>query len=66
MADEHKPQADATDTGSSSTKTLYELSVCRVADRFTNLKKYLICLPENILFDVYYEVIEFHYLLLLL
>ncbi|KAH0562793.1 amyloid protein-binding protein 2 [Cotesia glomerata] len=65
MADEHKPQADATDTGSSSTKTLYELSVCRVADRFTNLKKYLICLPENILFDVYYELYKKNKLCLL-
>lgn len=54
MADEYKPQAGA--TGTSSTKTLYELSVCRVADRFIKLKKYLTCLPDNILFDVYYEV----------
>ncbi|XP_057325165.1 amyloid protein-binding protein 2 [Microplitis mediator] len=54
MADEHKPQAGA--TGTLSTKTLYELSVCQVADRFTKLKKYLTCLTDNILFDVYYEL----------
>lgn len=39
-----------------STKTLYELSVAAIADKFFITKKYLDDLPEKILFDIYYQV----------
>lgn len=39
-----------------STKSLYQLSVSSVAKRFNSNKKCLIYLPENVLFDVYYQV----------
>lgn len=39
-----------------STKSLYELSVSAVADKFSSYKAYLTYLPENVLFDIYYQV----------
>ncbi|KAK0089498.1 hypothetical protein PV325_007061 [Microctonus aethiopoides] len=43
-------------TGLSSPKTLYDLSVYTVASRFIRYKKYFTYLPENILFDIYYQL----------
>ncbi|XP_031781635.1 amyloid protein-binding protein 2 [Nasonia vitripennis] len=40
----------------SSTKSLYELSVSAVAEHFIAYKKYLNFLPENVLFDLYYQL----------
>lgn len=39
-----------------STKSLYELSVIAVADKFITFKKHLSYLPEKVLFDLYYQV----------
>ncbi|XP_034949650.1 amyloid protein-binding protein 2 [Chelonus insularis] len=38
------------------TKTLYDLSVSTIASSFGLYKKYLTYLPENILFDIYYQL----------
>ncbi|EFN75236.1 amyloid protein-binding protein 2 [Harpegnathos saltator] len=38
------------------TKSLYELSVSAVADKFSSYKAYLTYLPENVLFDIYYQL----------
>lgn len=50
-------------TGLSSPKTLYDLSVYTVASRFIRYKKYFTYLPENILFDIYYQVNMLLYIL---
>ncbi|KAJ8676550.1 hypothetical protein QAD02_012337 [Eretmocerus hayati] len=47
------------------TKSLYELSVAAVAKHFSNYKKYLNYLPENVLFDIYYQLYKDHKLCLL-
>lgn len=39
-----------------STKSLYELSVIAVADKFITFKKHLSYLPEKVLFDLYYQL----------
>lgn len=39
-----------------STDSLYKLSVSAVADKFLSFKKYLPYLPENVLFDLYYQL----------
>lgn len=39
-----------------SPKTLYQLSVLAIANKFLNLRKYLPDLPNDVLFDVYYQV----------
>ncbi|KAK2576022.1 hypothetical protein KPH14_007374 [Odynerus spinipes] len=41
-----------------SMKTLYKLGVSAVADRLPTYKKYLVYLPENILFDLYYQLYQ--------
>lgn len=38
------------------TKSLYELSVIAVADKFITFKKHLFYLPEKVVFDLYYQV----------
>lgn len=39
-----------------SPKTLYQLSVLAIANKFLSLRKYLPDLPNDVLFDVYYQV----------
>ncbi|XP_012259269.2 amyloid protein-binding protein 2 [Athalia rosae] len=39
-----------------STDSLYKLSVSAVAEKFLSLKNYLPYLPENVLFDLYYQL----------
>lgn len=39
-----------------SAKTLYELSASAAADNFHSYEKYLAYLPENVLFDLYYQL----------
>ncbi|KAI4494238.1 hypothetical protein M0802_009107 [Mischocyttarus mexicanus] len=41
-----------------STKTLYKLSVSSIADRLLIYRKHLVYLPENILFDLYYQLYQ--------
>lgn len=48
--------ADGRESRVFSTKSLYELSVSAVADKFLSYKGYLTYLPENVLFDLYYQV----------
>ncbi|XP_051153214.1 amyloid protein-binding protein 2 [Leptopilina boulardi] len=38
------------------TKSLYELSVIAVADKFITFKKHLFYLPEKVVFDLYYQL----------
>ncbi|KAF3422649.1 hypothetical protein E2986_10084 [Frieseomelitta varia] len=39
-----------------SPKTLYQLSVLAIANKFLSLRKYLPDLPNDVLFDVYYQL----------
>ncbi|XP_015592689.1 amyloid protein-binding protein 2 [Cephus cinctus] len=39
-----------------STKSLYELSISAVADKFLLFKKHSAYLPENVFFDLYYQL----------
>lgn len=39
-----------------SSRTLYELSVAAVAEKFLRFKKHLTFLPDSVLFDIYYQV----------
>ncbi|KAG7198690.1 hypothetical protein KM043_001688 [Ampulex compressa] len=39
-----------------STKTLYEMSVSAVVDKFFIYEKYIAYLPENVLFDLFYQL----------
>lgn len=48
--------ADGRESRVFSTKSLYELSGSAVADKFSSYKAYLTYLPENVLFDIYYQV----------
>lgn len=48
--------ADGRESRVFSTKSLYEQSVSAVADKFSSYKAYLTYLPENVLFDIYYQV----------
>lgn len=48
--------ADGRESRVFSTKSLYELSVSAVADKLSSYKPYLTYLPENVLFDIYYQV----------
>ncbi|XP_014608816.1 PREDICTED: amyloid protein-binding protein 2 isoform X1 [Polistes canadensis] len=41
-----------------STKTLYKLSVSAIADRLLIYRKHLVYLPENVLFDLYYQLYQ--------
>ncbi|KAF7385467.1 hypothetical protein HZH68_013897 [Vespula germanica] len=41
-----------------STKTLYKLSVSAIADRLLTYRKHLVYLPENVLFDLYYQLYQ--------
>ncbi|CAL7941129.1 unnamed protein product [Xylocopa violacea] len=48
-----------------SPKTLYELSVLAIANNFLVLRKYLPDLPNDVLFDIYYQLYKEKKLLLL-
>lgn len=58
MAEARDPQAGSR---ANLTQTLYELSVISVAKRFITLKKCLGYLPDNVLFDVYHQVLVYNY-----
>lgn len=51
-----KKMAEGRKEAVQSLKTLYKLSVCAVAGRLLKYKKFFIYLPENVFFDLYYEL----------